>query len=161
MAKTCALLVAVLLGLATVSWGCWIPPCVRCCGCFGQWGLCAIDPRCCRWADGGAMEPAVAATDAIKELCVKVRPLAEAFANQTFSHFAPVSFRSPQADTGALYLIKVHVASEPDLFAHIDVYQGLKGELAVYAVQQGRSLSEPIHSGEPERKQTIQTQAEN
>eukprot|EP00906_Rhabdomonas_costata_P004680 RCo006911 len=163
MAKTCALLVAVLLGLAMVSWGCPIPPCKYCCPCRGQWDLCLKNRRCCRRsaADGADWEPAVAVTDAIKELCVKVRPLAETIANETFTHFAPVSFRSPQAEAGNLYLIKVHVASEPDLFAHIDVYQDLRGELAVYAVQKGRSLSEPIHFGEPEPKQTIQTQAEN
>lgn len=91
----------------------------------------------------GGFGPKLAANDEIKWICEQIQLQVEEKANQTFAQFIPVSYRS-QVVGGMNYLIKVLVASGPDLFIHILVNEDLSGNLTVVDLALGMSLSKPL-----------------
>lgn len=90
---------------------------------------------------GGLSDGVQDADATVQEICEKVRPEVEAKLGKTFSEFTPLKYRT-QLVNGINYFIKVRVGGGQHI--HVRAHKAFKGEISFYAVQENKTLADPI-----------------
>uniref|UniRef100_A0A023G794 Putative intracellular cystatin n=1 Tax=Amblyomma triste TaxID=251400 RepID=A0A023G794_AMBTT len=90
---------------------------------------------------GGLSEDVKDVDVIVQEVCEKVRSEVEAKLGKKFDEFTPLKYRT-QLVNGINYFVKVHVGGGQHI--HVRAHKAFQGEVSFAAVQENKTLEEPI-----------------